>query len=149
MKNIKISLLAGLALCSFCLLYGSEKLNMYLDYNRFLDKNKNTILLVDYQVPYNNLAFIAKNNGYFAELQVAVKIVDGDSVLAHHEINDIIGVKNKADTGSKQKSYLNRLSFVMDKPFYTLQFVSINVVYANNTPMRFAALLYKFFFWRV
>ena len=127
MKNIKIYLLTSLALCSFCLLFSSEKLNMYLDYNRFLDKNKNTILLLDYQVPYNNLAFMAKNNGYFAELQVAVKIVEGDSVLAQHEINDIIGVKNKADTSSKQKSYLNRFSFVMVKPFYTLQFSALDV----------------------
>ncbi|HQC31678.1 MAG TPA: hypothetical protein PLZ48_02785, partial [Candidatus Cloacimonas sp.] len=84
MKNIRLFLILGAVLFCFNPLIGSDKLNMFIGYNRFLDKNKNTILLLDYQIPYENLAFLAKNNGYFAELNVKVKITEADSIFLEH-----------------------------------------------------------------
>ena len=132
MKNIRLFFSLVIILISFSTLLGSDKLNMFIDYNRFLDKNKNTILLLDYQIPYENLAFLAKNNGYFAELNVKVKITEADSIFLEHEINDIIGVKNKADTGNRKKSYLNRLSFTLHKPLYTIQFSALDINSQKN-----------------
>ncbi len=132
MKNIRLFLILGAVLFCFNPLIGSDKLNMFIGYNRFLDKNKNTILLLDYQIPYENLTFLAKNNGYFAELNVKVKITETDSIFLEHEINDIIGVKNKADTSNRQKSYLNRLSFNLNKPFYTIQFSALDINSQKN-----------------
>ncbi|MDY0217996.1 MAG: GWxTD domain-containing protein [Candidatus Cloacimonas acidaminovorans] len=132
MKNIRLFFSLVVVLFSFSTLLGSDKLNMFIDYNRFLDKNKNTILLLDYQIPYENLAFLATNNGYFAELNVKVKITEADSIFLEHEINDIIGVKNKADTGNRKKSYLNRLSFTLHKPLYTIQFSALDINSQKN-----------------
>ena len=132
MKNIRLFFSLVIILFAFSTLLGSDKLNMFIDYNRFLDKNKNTILLLDYQIPYENLAFLAKNNGYFAELNVKVKITEADSIFLEHEINDIIGVKNKADTGNRKKSYLNRLSFTFHKPLYTIQFSALDINSQKN-----------------
>lgn len=132
MKNIRLFFSLVIILISFSTLLGSDKLNMFIDYNRFLDKNKNTILLLDYQIPYENLAFLATNNGYFAELNVKVKITEADSIFLEHEINDIIGVKNKADTGNRKKSYLNRLSFTLHKPLYTIQFSALDINSQKN-----------------
>lgn len=132
MKNIRLFFSLVIILFAFSTLLGSDKLNMFIDYNRFLDKNKNTILLLDYQIPYENLAFLATNNGYFAELNVKVKITEADSIFLEHEINDIIGVKNKADTGNRKKSYLNRLSFTLYKPLYTIQFSALDINSQKN-----------------
>jgi len=132
MKNIRLFFSLVIILFAFSTLLGSDKLNMFIDYNRFLDKNKNTILLLDYQIPYENLAFLATNNGYFAELNVKVKITEADSIFLEHEINDIIGVKNKADTGNRKKSYLNRLSFTFHKPLYTIQFSALDINSQKN-----------------
>jgi len=132
MKNIRLFFSLVIILFAFSTLLGSDKLNMFIDYNRFLDKNKNTILLLDYQIPYENLAFLATNNGYFAELNVKVKITEADSIFLEHEINDIIGVKNKADTGNRKKSYLNRLSFTLHKPLYTIQFSALDINSQKN-----------------
>ena len=132
MKNIRLFFSLVVVLFAFSTLLGSDKLNMFIDYNRFLDKNKNTILLLDYQIPYENLAFLATNNGYFAELNVKVKITEADSIFLEHEINDIIGVKNKADTGNRKKSYLNRLSFTLYKPLYTIQFSALDINSQKN-----------------
>jgi len=132
MKNIRLFFSLVVVLFAFSTLLGSDKLNMFIDYNRFLDKNKNTILLLDYQIPYENLAFLATNNGYFAELNVKVKITEADSIFLEHEINDIIGVKNKADTGNRKKSYLNRLSFTLHKPLYTIQFSALDINSQKN-----------------
>lgn len=126
MKNIKAIALT-LLICFFGSLYAAEQMNVYVEFNRFLNKDKQTILLLNYQVPYQNLTFLAQNNGYFAELKVNVKISEGDSLLLDHDINDIVGVRNKADTTNKLKSYLNRLSFTLNKPVYTILFSAQDV----------------------
>jgi GWxTD domain-containing protein len=100
---------------------------MFLDYNRFLDKDKNTVLLVDYQVPYRNLVFIAQNGGYFAELNVSVEFIHGDSITLKQDVTDYIGISNKADTASFAKSYLNRLSFVLDNSASEVRFIAVDV----------------------
>lgn len=114
-----------------CLLWvfslSAETLNMFVDYNRFLDKDKQTVLLLDYQIPYQNLTFVAKGGGYFAELDVSVEFVHADSVCMKQEVRDNIGVSNKSDTSSKHKSYLNRLSFVLDNCASTIRFSALDV----------------------
>ncbi len=127
MKSFKYLLLIlalGLALST---LNAQPRLNMFLDSNRFLDKQQQTILLLDYQVPYTSLVFLAQNNGYFAELKVMVQIVDADSILIQQEVTDNIGIRNKADASNRQKSYLNRLSFVLDKPSTEVVFNAVDM----------------------
>lgn len=127
MKNIKTITLCSIALFYAALGFANNKLNMFIDYNRFLDKDKNTILLIDYQIPYRNLVFIAQHGGYFAEVDVKVELVHGDSVVISQQITDNVGVSNKADTDSKGKNYLNRLSFTLDKPLDTVRFIATDI----------------------
>ncbi len=122
----KILLLTALCFAWLLSLAG-ESLNMFVDYNRFLDKDKQTVLLLDYQIPYRNLAFVAKEGGYFAELDVNVEFIHADSICMKQEVRDNIGVSNKADTSSKSKSYLNRLSFVLDNCASDIRFTAVDV----------------------
>lgn len=119
------------ALLTACLLGAGilavNNLNMHIDSNRFLDKEKNTILLLDYQVPYSNLIFLARNGGYFAELKVGVTIATTDSVIVDQEVDDIIGISNKFDASNKQKSYLNRLSYILPKGNFQVRFEATDV----------------------
>ncbi|MDD2227981.1 MAG: GWxTD domain-containing protein [Candidatus Cloacimonetes bacterium] len=108
-------------------LLAANTLNMFIDSNRFLDKDKSTILLVDYQIPYPNLVFMAKGGGYFAEIIVTVESIHGDSVAIVQNITDNIGVSNKADIVSKQKTYMNRLSFMLDKSVTELRFRALDI----------------------
>ncbi len=122
MKSIRV--LGGLlALWLIWLpLSAQSRLNMFIDHNRFMNKDKQTVLLIDYQVPYRSMIFLAQNNGYFAELKVNVSISNADSMLFQQEVTDNIGIKNKADADNSQKSYLNRLSFTLDEPRYQIRF---------------------------
>lgn len=97
---------------------------MYLDYNRFLDNEGNTVLLLDYQVPYRSLAFIAQSGGYQAELNVSVQLYAADSLVIEQNITDNIGIRNKADTDNSSKSYLNRLSFLFAHDSYNILFTA-------------------------
>lgn len=124
MKNYSTLILLAALLLGSQVLNAQAKLNMFIDYNRFLDKDKNTVLLIDYQVPYRSLVFLAQNNGYFAELKVNVRISEADSILFQQEVTDNIGIKNKADADNNQKYYLNRLSFTLDKPKYLILFTA-------------------------
>ncbi|MCB5267792.1 MAG: GWxTD domain-containing protein [Candidatus Cloacimonetes bacterium] len=87
----------------------ADILNMHVDYNRFLDSEGNTLILLDYQATYSNLMFLASNKGYFAQLEVQASLVEADSVLFEQSVTDNIGISNKHDASSQRKSYLNRL----------------------------------------
>jgi hypothetical protein len=124
MMNIKRTITLLLLTLSLSSLFSANTLHMFIDYNRFLDKDKNTILLLDYQLPYSNLVFFARNNGYFAELKVKVEVCRGDSILIAQEIIDNIGISNKSDASNNRKSYLNRLSFVLTETQYDIRFTA-------------------------
>ncbi|MFA7212985.1 MAG: GWxTD domain-containing protein [Candidatus Cloacimonadaceae bacterium] len=104
----------------FCLgmiasLGAQERLNMHLDYTRFLDSKGNTIVLLDYQIPYRSLIFLAHSGAYFAQVEVLLEIANQDSVLFSRTVTDNIGVSSKYDAFSQQKSYLNRQSFLLEE----------------------------------
>lgn len=130
MKNIrnikKLWLLAVFAVLVIAL-PAVDKLNMHVDYNRFLDQQGNTVLLLDYQAVYRNLMFLAQSGGYFAQLEVQVSLADQDSVLFEQSIQDNIGISNKYDASSQRKSYLNRLMFSLTVPSAVLSFTARDI----------------------
>jgi len=122
MKSTKTILSVIAALISINMVFAAGNINIYLDYNRFLDKDNNTIMLLDYQVPHRSMVFLAQNNGYYAELNVSVKLFAADSLAMEQNVTDNIGIRNKADADNSSKSYLNRLSFLLTQASYTVQF---------------------------
>ncbi|MCB5286950.1 MAG: GWxTD domain-containing protein [Candidatus Cloacimonetes bacterium] len=111
----------------FCLgmlipIAAQETLNMYLDHSRFLDAKGQTVVLLDYQIPYRSLIFLAQNGAYFAQVEVLLEIANQDSVVYSRTVADNIGISSKYDAFSQQKSYLNRLSFPMEEQDYIVSF---------------------------
>lgn len=98
----------------------AETFTMHVAPHRYLGKDKNTILQIDYQIPYGNLWFLAQKGGYFAEIDLQVEVVKGDSVIFNQLYRDNIGISDKNDSRSG-KSYLNRLSFSLDSEPYLLR----------------------------
>lgn len=88
-------------------------LGMFVEAHRYLDRNQNTILLLDYQIPYRSLTFLAQHGGFFAELSISVNISNADSVIFSQDYVDNVGIRDRVDAGSSRKSYLNRLSYVV------------------------------------
>lgn len=119
MKNIKAFLLV-LGISAFGCLSAAQQLNMHVSSHRFLTSDKQTVLHLDYQIPYRNLVFQAHKGGYFAEVEVKFYVVRPDSVELKHVVTDNIGISSKWDTGS-DKSYLNRVSFLVDEDDYQLR----------------------------
>ncbi len=112
MKSIRALLLClGLAGC--CVLATAESLTMHVAPQRFLGRDHSTILNIDYQIPYGNLWFLAQKGAYFAEVDMQVEVVDGDSIIYNQTFRDNIGISNKNDARSR-KSYLNRLTFNLE-----------------------------------
>ncbi|MBW6513564.1 MAG: GWxTD domain-containing protein [Candidatus Syntrophosphaera sp.] len=113
MRNIRRALPAIL-LCLAGGLFANQLINLHVSSQRFLDRDGNTVIHIDYQIPYGNLVFLAHKGGYFAEVDVTVDVARGDSVLFSQAIRDNIGITNKDDAGSG-KSYLNRVSYMLDR----------------------------------
>jgi GWxTD domain-containing protein len=127
MRNIKYStLLAMLMLYLSVALAANEVINLHVGSQRFLDKDKNTIVHIDYQIPYNNLVFLAHKGGYFAEVDVTVNIIQGDSIVFEQSIRDNIGITNKEDSRS-YKTYLNRISFLLDEEPYLFRLLATDL----------------------
>lgn len=108
-------------------LVANQYLFMHLDSHRFLDAEANTILLVDYQIPYRSLLFEAANGAYFAQVEVTVEVVGADSLISSQKIDDVIGISNKYDAQSTQKSYFNRLAIPMDEDELTIVFEAMDI----------------------
>ncbi len=120
MRSIRqLVLCVLLAACAHA--FALDNLNMHVRTQRFLDSEKNTIIHVDYQIPYNNLVFLAHKGGYFAEVDVVVEVVEQDSVVFSQAIRDNIGISNKDDARSA-KTYLNRASFNLSGKAYEFRF---------------------------
>ena len=120
MKNIKV-FICSLMLLAVAGLIWADTFTMHVAPHRFRDpQGESTILHVDYQIPYSNLSFVAKNSGYFAEVEMEVEFVQADSVVFTRTVRDNIGISNKNDARS-QKSHLNRLSFSLDGEGYFLR----------------------------
>lgn len=125
--NTKKWLAALLLLICSAWLAAENTMNLFIDYNRFLNAEKKTIFLVDYQIPYRNLLFLAGQGGFFAEVAVDIELYTADSLVFSQQITDNIGIRNKADATSPSKKYLNRLSYIMDDPSYLLKFQAKDV----------------------
>ncbi|HOY84673.1 MAG: GWxTD domain-containing protein [Candidatus Cloacimonetes bacterium] len=119
MKNIR-ALLLCLALTGLGAAAAAETFTMHVAPQRFLNKDNSTILNVDYQIPYGNLWFLAQKGGYFAELDLQVEVVVGDSVVYSQTYRDNIGISDKNDSRSN-KSYLNRLTFSLNSEPWLLR----------------------------
>lgn len=94
----------------------AENLGMFVDVKRYFDDNKNTQFIIDYQVPYKNMMFKARQNGYYAELKVVLSISNADSVVYTKEFINNIGVTSKYDVSNSSKTFLDRISLTLAKP---------------------------------
>lgn len=124
MKNFK-TLAVIVLLCGLGLMHAQAKLNMFIDYNRFLDAEGRTVLHIDYQIPHRNLVFLAHKGGFFAEVDVVVDVLRSDSLMFRRTVADNIGVSNRDDTVS-EKSYLNRISFLLEHSHYVFRFSAVD-----------------------
>lgn len=119
MINKKYLSLVGLLLLLATL--GANSLPLHLDYHRYLDGEGHCALFLDYQVVYRNLLFLARDAGYFAELDVELSVSSADSLLYNRQIKDNIVITNRFDALSDTKSYINRLAFLLPPEGLNLQ----------------------------
>lgn len=126
MRNTNRWMATLLLLATACGLAAQNRLNMFIESNRFLDGAGNTVMHIDYQVPYRNLMFLAHKGGYFAELKINVSMTRDDSLVVVRDLTDNVGISNKDDAVS-DKTYLNRLSFLLDSQVRKLIFTALDV----------------------
>lgn len=109
-------------------LLANQYLFMHLDSHRFLDQDRETVVFLDYQIPYQSLLFEAGNGAYFAQVEVGISISAQDSLLSEQKIDDVIGITNKFDAQSMQKAYFNRIAIPMDQDSLTIVFTAKDVL---------------------
>ena len=126
--NTKKALLCILLVLVAGLIWANT-LSMFVEAHRYLDRNLNNMVFVDYQIPYRSLTFLAQHGGFFAELSISVNISNADSVIFSQDYMDNVGIRNRVDAGSARKSYLNRLSYALPVGEHRLSF---NVVDRNS-----------------
>lgn len=116
---IMVLLVLGSGLCA-------QTLGMYIEHHRYLDASRQNILLIDYQIPYRNMVFLAQKGAFFSELLITVNISNEDSLIYSQSITDNVGITNKFDAGSAKKAYLNRFRFALDPGAYSVEFNALD-----------------------
>jgi GWxTD domain-containing protein len=101
----------------------AEQLGMFVEVKRYLNANKDTKFVIDYQVPYKNLMFRTRENAYFAELKVNIEIAypDSENYIPVREFTNNIGVTRKYDVTDSQKSFLDRISLTPPQTGFKLK----------------------------
>ena len=87
-----------------------SELNVFVDINRFIDRQGNTRYEVSYQIPYNQIEFQRVKNGYRAILKIDFSLKKNDKVVYSKpllsqliETNDVIN--------SPKYSYQDKIHF--------------------------------------
>ncbi|HOH47393.1 MAG TPA: hypothetical protein PLX59_06085, partial [Candidatus Cloacimonadota bacterium] len=92
--NTKKALLCILLVLVAGLIWANT-LSMFVEAHRYLDRNLNNMVFVDYQIPYRSLTFLAQHGGFFAELSISVNISNADSVIFSQDYMDNVGIRNR------------------------------------------------------
>lgn len=115
-------------------------LNVFVDANRFQDENSNTILEINYQVPYKSLEFLRTANGFEAHLDVEFYLVKGDKIVYDYGFPNAIIVSNKQKTRSSDY-FTDKISITLSKDFEVLvNFIDKNSQENSNWNYNFQVL---------
>ncbi|RLC51045.1 MAG: hypothetical protein DRZ79_03400 [Candidatus Cloacimonadota bacterium] len=101
-------------------------LNIFVDKTRFLDENNNTILNIDYQIPYKELEFRNSDNGFVANLEVNLDIKDEDKVVYEKTFTNRIIVTQYPSTISSDL-YSDRISITLSKSGFIIEVLFVDL----------------------
>lgn len=122
---------------SALIVFSSWTLNVFVDANRFLDENNNTILEINYQVPYKELKFMQTENGFESILEVEFYLLKNDKIVYDYIFPNGIIVSNKQKTVSNC-SFSDKMIITLTKPFI------VNVVFNDKNSEESSNWNYKF-----
>lgn len=114
----KIILLVMMA-ASF-LLYG--ELAMSIDENRFLDENGNTILEINYEIPYKSLVFTPVDYGFAADVLVNITLFRDSVTVYQQDFTNRIVLTNQELTLS-EGSFLDKIILTLSQPGFVISLV--------------------------
>ena len=95
-------------------------LDIYVEENKFLDSNQNTLLEIGYQIPFAELTFEKSEMGFTANVKVTYQILKSDKVLVENNYSHEISVGNEALTSSP-KLYKDKLTLTLAKSGYLVK----------------------------
>lgn len=107
-------------------LTGYADLNMYLQTNRFLDENFNTVYEIVYEIPHKSMKFVPTDYGYGAQVDVEYVIKKGEQQHPGNFTNNIIFTdfyKTVSDD-----SYLDKIVITLSKPGYEIEIKFIDIL---------------------
>ncbi|MBN1326546.1 MAG: GWxTD domain-containing protein [Candidatus Cloacimonetes bacterium] len=94
-------------------------LNVVVDFNRFWDEQGNTIMEINYQVPYRELEFKRSEYGFLAELKVDMKLYKEEVEVYQQDFtnNIILTDINKTENSG---AYLDKISITLKSSEYVM-----------------------------
>lgn len=109
-------------ICVFLLLAVSAfaDLNVHIEENRFLDSNMNTILDINYQIPYNQLTFKKNDEGFTANLKINYQILKEENVLLEDSFLQNIIAEN-TEIAVSPKLFKDKLNLTLSKSGYHIE----------------------------
>ncbi len=106
--------------------FAQEKITVFVDENRFLNKQQNTILDINYQIGYQEMTFVKTDDGFISKLNVALKIKNDKKVVFEEDYDKEILLKEKSLTVS-DRSFYDRISLTLGKKNYFLELIFLDV----------------------
>jgi len=89
-------------------------LNVFVDKTRFMNDNHDTILDIDYQIPYRSLEFRSTDKGFVANLEVDLSITDEEKTVYEKKFTNRIILTQYPATISEDL-YSDKISITLSK----------------------------------
>ncbi len=124
MKNL-------LLLCFILAISLSAEMQVIVDANRFLDANSNTILEINYEIPYRQLNFLRSDNGFETELKTDLKVYSGGQEVFQQDFTNLIILTNQEATESSE-NFLDKITLTLAKSDFVIR-LEFTEITANKT----------------
>jgi len=96
------------------------ELKVIVDDNRFLDDKSNTILEINYEIPYNELQFIKTENGFEAQLKTDLKVMSDEREVYQQDFTNQIILTNQ-ELISSAEPFRDKITLTLAKSGFVIK----------------------------
>jgi GWxTD domain-containing protein len=98
----------------------SAELKVIVDSNRFLDQNLNTILEINYEIPYKELEFISTDNGFQAEIKTDLKVFSQDQEVFQQDFSNLI-ILTDSEVTKSDGNFLDKITLTLSRSDFLIK----------------------------
>lgn len=106
--------------------YLAAELQVFVDINRFFDKDKNTIFEINYEIPYKYLDFLEKDSTYVALIKTEMLLLKNNKSVYNKNYTNQISLRDE-DSIESETTFKDKITLTLSKSGFALRLNFLNL----------------------